>query len=123
MASKGALMSALFTQLTSLINELTEMYPNDTDFPLALTTIQLLKTTNPSMVVKFMDENLSKFEDKINAKDQSFFLDYSYAEWEGYVDVNIFSKLKEYHSTMAEQSKEAMWLYVTNIMRLAKACR
>jgi len=122
MASKAALMSALFTQLVGLATELTEMYPNDADLSLGLTTIQLLKSTNPAMLLKFVYDNLVPFEDKIMAKNESFFVDYSYTEYGEYVDMSLFSKLKQYHSTMSAESKEMTWKYVHNILKLAKAC-
>jgi hypothetical protein len=115
-------MSALFTQLVGLATELVEMYPNDVDVSLGLTTIQLLKSTNPAMLLKFVYDNLVPFEDKIMAKNESFFVDYSYTEYGEYVDMSIFSKLKQYHSTMSEESKEMTWKYVHNILKLSKAC-
>ena len=122
MASKAALMSALFSQLVGLATELTEMYPNDVDVSLGLTTIQLLKSTNPAMLLKFVYDNLVPFEDKIMAKNESFFVNYSYAEYGEYADMSLFSKLKQYHSTMSEESKEMTWKYVHNILKLSKAC-
>jgi hypothetical protein len=123
MASKPALMSALFTQLISFATELAEMYPNDTDFPLFLTTVQLMKSTNPALMVKHVNDNIGQFEEKILEKDDSFFLDYSFSEFEGYVDANIFTKLKQYVAGMSPESKAMTWQYLINIMRLSKACR
>jgi hypothetical protein len=96
MASKPVLMTAFYEQLTSLVKQMSEMYPDDSDFPLFLTTISLMKNANPSMMIKYVNDNVGKFEDKIMAKDDSFFLDYSFDEYAGYVDTNIFSKLKQY---------------------------
>ena len=123
MASKPALMSALFTQLSSFATELAEMYPSDADFPLFLTTVKLLKSTNPSLMVSYINDNIGQFEEKILAKDDSFFLDYSFSEFDGYIDANIFAKLKQYVAGMSVESKAISWQYIINIMRLAKACR
>jgi hypothetical protein len=123
MASKGALMSALFTQLTSFATELAEMYPSDADFPLFMMTVRLLKNTNPSLMVSYINDNIGQFEDKILAKDDSFFLDYSFSEFDGYVYANIFAKLKQYVAGMSAESKATSWQYIVNIMRLAKALR
>ena len=57
MASKTILMTALFDQFTSFISELQEMYPEDSDFPLYITSIRLLRNTNPSMIVKYIYDN------------------------------------------------------------------
>ena len=123
MASKTTIMTALFNQMSSFANELAEMYPNDTDFPLFLTYVQLLKSTNPSLMISYVNDNIGEFEEKILAKDDSFFLDYSFSEFDGYVDSGIFTKLKQYVAGMSPESKATTWQYIINIMRLAKACR
>jgi hypothetical protein len=122
MASKTVLMTAFYEQLNGLIKELSEMYPEDPDFPLYLTGISLMKSSNPSLIIKSVHEHTSQFEDKIREHNDSFFLDYSFSEFEGQVNSNIFVKLKEYVSGMSSQSKENVWKYVENITRLAKAC-
>jgi len=42
MASRVTLMTALFDQFTSFVSELSEMYPEDPDFSMFLTTVRLL---------------------------------------------------------------------------------
>jgi hypothetical protein len=123
MSSKTALMSALFDQFTSFLEELQEMYPQDSDFPMFITTIKLLKSTNPSMLTKYIYENTEKFGDKIMSKDEDFFLANNFDEYSGYVDMNIFGKLKSYVSTMSPSSKDSVWKYCQNIFRLAQACQ
>ena len=121
MASKPTLMNALFDQFTSFIVELTEMYPDDADFPLFLTSIKLLKATNPSLVAKYIFENTIGFEEKIMKKEESFFLQYAFSEYSQDVDLNIFSKLKQYFEKMTPSTKENIWKYIQNIFRLSKA--
>ena len=123
MASKVVLMKAFFEQLISFSKELTEMYPEDVDFSFLLTSIQLMKTTNPALVIKTVNDNVAGLEEKIMAKDESFFLNHDFQEFAGQVeDVNLFSKLKQYVTIMPPASKENVWKYVQNITRLAKAC-
>jgi hypothetical protein len=121
MASKVVLMSALFDQFTSFLVELRDMYPQDTDFPMFVTSIALLKNTNPSMLAKYIYENTNRFEEKIMNKDEKFFLDNNFDEYNGYVDMNIFGKLKQYVASMSPSSKDSVWKYCQNIVRLAKA--
>ena len=116
-------MSALFDQFTSFLEELQEMYPQDNDFPMFITTIKLLKSTNPGMLTKYIYENTEKFGDKIMSKDEDFFLANNFDEYSGYVDMNIFGKLKSYVSTMSPSSKDSVWKYCQNIFRLAQACQ
>jgi hypothetical protein len=121
MASKPALMNAVFDQFTSFVTELIEMYPDDPDFSLFLTSLKLLRTTNPSLLIKYVYENTSNFESQIMAKDEKFFLEYSFSEYSQDVDLNIFSKLKQYLENMSTSSKDNVWKYIQNIYRLSKA--
>jgi hypothetical protein len=121
MASKPALMNAVFDQFTSFVTELIEMYPDDPDFSLFLTSLKLLRTTNPSLLIKYVYDNTSNFESQIMAKDEKFFIDYSFSEYSQDVDLNIFAKLKQYLENMTAVSKDNVWKYIQNIYRLSKA--
>ena len=123
MASKTVLMTALFDQFTSFLSELSDMYPEDTDFPLFATSVRLLRATNPSMLARYIHENTNQYEEKIMARDEKFFLDTDFSEYSAYVeDMNVFGKLKQYVASMSDSSKESVWKYSQNIIRLAKAC-
>jgi len=121
MASKVVFMTALFDQLKSFVTELSEMYPDDSGFPLFITTITMLKNSNPTMLVKYMYDNLIPYEEKIMTKDEKFFLDNSFSEYSAYINMNLFGKLKAYILGMSTESKESVWKYIQNIFRLAKA--
>jgi hypothetical protein len=123
MASKTVLMAALFDQFTSFIGELQEMYPEDTDFPMFLTTVRLMKSANPSMLAKYIFTSTHPFEDKIMSKDEKFFLDNEFSEYSENVDMNVFDKLKKYVASMSDSSKDCVWKYCQNITRLSKACQ
>jgi hypothetical protein len=122
MAPKVVLATALFEQLRLFTNELISMYPNDPDFPLFASSVKLLKMTNPGLLIKNIYNNTNQFADKIMSKDEKFFLEYSFSEYEKEIeDINVFSKLKNYIQTMSPTSKDSVWGYVQNIYKLAKA--
>ena len=123
MASKQVLTAAFFDQFTSFSSELCEMYPDDADFSMFATTLKLMKMTNPALVIKYVRDNVLQFEDKIMKKDESFFLDYNFAEYAEAVDMNIFQKLRQYIANMTPSSKNSVWVYIQNIVRLAKALK
>lgn len=114
-------MSAFFDQLTAFTNELSQMYPDDADLSLGVTTMTLMRKTNPALVVNYVRDNVLKFEEKIMNKDETFFMAYDYQEYSSDVDMNIFQKVKDYNSQMSPASKENVWKYVQNITRLCKA--
>jgi hypothetical protein len=120
MASRVVLLNALFDQFLSFLGELGEMYPEDTDFDIFATSLKMLRTTNPSLVAKYIQEHTVQFENQILNKDEKFFLEYSFSEYGADVDLNIFEKLKQYINTMDAKSKENVWKYVQNIVRLSK---
>ena len=98
------------------------MYPDDADFPLASTTIRLLKTTTPVFVLNQFYESSKGFEDQILSKNESFFLDHTFDEFKSDAfDFNILAKLKSYVQSMPPASKEAVWIYVQNLYKLVSA--
>jgi hypothetical protein len=121
MASKIVLMNALYDQFFSFLKELKEMYPDDSDFPIYETSLRMIKTTNPSMLGKYISEYTQDFKKQIESQDEAFFLDYSFDEYGQDVDLNIFSKLKKYYASMTPDSKLNTWKYIQNIYKLSKA--
>jgi hypothetical protein len=119
---KKVFIDAFYEQFLSLMTELTEMYPDDPDFSFFSTALRMIRTTNPAMMVKYVRDNTSPFEEIIEKRDESFFLNYSFSEYDGHVkNPNIFNKLKEYIVSMSPDTKEFVWKYIHNITRLAKA--
>lgn len=122
MASKVVLMTALFDQLNSLVTELSEMYPEDPDFSMFATSLRLAKSANPNIVVKYIFESTSEYEEQIMTKNENFFLEHTFEQHKENIDMDVFSKMKQYFATMSAESKESVWKYCQNILRLAKAC-
>ena len=120
MASKVPLMNALFTQITEFCGELSQLYPDDPDFPILINALNLAKSTNPVLLSKTIRETLSKYDDHVLNHNEDFFLNSEFEEYSGGMDV--ISKLKQYYKSMNESSKENVWKYCTNIIRLSKAC-
>lgn len=119
MSTRIVLINALFDQFQSFMIELSEMYPEDEDFATFLTTIKLLRTTNPSLLPKYIYEHTSQFEDQIMKKDVGFFINYSFVEYGEHVNLDIFTKLKNYVQSMNDKNKENVWKYIQNIFKLA----
>lgn len=120
---KPVLMNAFFDQLLTFLKELTAMYPDDPDFPLASTSLRLLKSTMPTFAMKQFYDSSSGFEEQILTKNESFFLDHSFSEFKDDTrfDFDILAKLKQYVKSMSPSSKDAVWTYVQNLYKLAKA--
>ncbi len=121
MASRIVLINALYDQFFSFLNELIEIYPDDVDFSIFLSSLKMLKSTNPSLLPTYIVEYTSQFNEQILNADESFFIDYSFDEYGKHVDLNIFSKLKKYFKEMNEKSKQNVWKYTQNIVKLSLA--
>lgn len=116
--SKKVLIDTLFTQFTDFLKQLENMFPEDTDFPVFLTTLQLLKSTNPMLVVNFIKTDIiNPYGSKIISKDESFFLDNDFNSHQD-VDLNIVNKLKTYIQNMSPNSKDIVWKYIEILMKL-----
>ena len=120
MVPKPVLLNAFYDQIFQLLKELTAMYPDDPDFPLGNTTLRLLKSTMPVFPIKHFFDSSKGFEDQILSKNELFFLDHSFSEIQ-HVDFDILGKLKTYLKSMSPISKDAVWIYVQNLYKLAKA--
>ena len=116
--SKKILIDAFYTQFNAFLNELENSYPEDADFPVFIVTLNLVKFTNPMMVVNYVkNEIVLPYQEKITNRDESFFLNYDYNTAQD-VDLNIVEKLKTYISTMSVDSKNTVWDYINLISRL-----
>ena len=118
MASRGVLLQALFNQFYGLIGELREMFPEDADFPIYETAIRTLQKTNPSLLLHHYKVNVidTGFAKKIEDREESFFLEYQYAEYDS---ADVIGKLKQYWSVLSPDSRTAVWEYVGAIHQLS----
>ena len=121
MAMNKILVESFFEQFNSFLGELSEMYPVDSEFPTFKTYLGMLKMTNPKLVITYFNDNISTYLDKILARDESFFLEKSFEEYDGYFNMGIFLKLKTYIKHMSPETKVNVWQYIENITRLANA--
>jgi hypothetical protein len=123
MSNKKIFLDAFFDQFNQFLKELNRLYPNDSDFPTFLTTLSLMKTANPMLVVKFVKNDIIDiYGDKIDVKDESFFMNRSFEEHKEDVDMDIISKLKSYISDMPPTTKDSVWAYIQILKKLCLAC-
>ena len=116
--SKKVLIDAFFNQFNSFLGELKQMYPEDVDFPVFITTLSMMKAANPMLVVNFVKtEIVDPFGAKILARDESFFMTQDYTVRED-VDLNIVDKIKQYIQGMTPETKETVWKYIEIITKL-----
>ena len=117
--SSSTYLKSFFHQLTEVVGELADMFPDDPDFRVFQTYISLLQRTNPTMVIDTFHEHVGlKFENEINAKNEDFVLNYQAAEY-GSDGMDIVAKIKSYWSVLSPDSREAIWQYIYILKELA----
>jgi hypothetical protein len=119
MAPNIVLVKAFYDQLTTFLGELKEMYPDDPDFALGLSTMKMMRTMNPTMWVKMFYDEAKPYESEILSKNEKFFLDHSFNDVKD-MDFSILAKLKQYVQGMSDASKKVVWMYVENLYKLGK---
>lgn len=117
--SRKVFIDTFFNQFTRFIGELSEMYPDDTDFPVFMATLNLLKSTNPMLVINFVKtEIIDLYETKIIERDENFFINEEYSRKD--INLDIIKKLKQYIVNMTTKNKEIVWCYIEILMKLCK---
>lgn len=117
--SRPVFLKAFFEQFGKFIEEMSEMYPDDADFPSFATFLNGLQKTNPMLVISIFNENVSKFSKQIEDRDEDFFLNYSYVEY-GSGITDVVGKLAGYFSAMSPETKTCVWDYLRVLKELSK---
>jgi hypothetical protein len=118
-ATASTYLKSFFHQLSEVVGELAEMFPDDQDFKVFQTYVSMLQRTNPSMVIDSFHEYVTlKYDEKITARDESFFLTYVTTEYTDTPD--IVSKIKSCWDVLSEPSKQAIWQYIYILKELTK---
>jgi hypothetical protein len=119
MAPRQVLLNTFYDQLITFLGELKDMYPDDPDFTLGLTSVRMLKTVNPSITIKMFYDVAKPYEEEILTRNESFFLDHAFQDIQD-IDFNLLGKLKQYVRGMSEESKKHVWIYIENLYKLSK---
>ena len=122
--SKKIYIDAFFNQYEDFLNQLKDVFPEDGDWKLYLSGLAIFRRTNPLIVVKKTWKWLSKFEEVIEKRDESFFLtlDYSvYTEGEEPLEKTI-EKLRSMWAALTPHNRKIVWDFISNITALAKMC-
>lgn len=116
--SRRVFLDAFFNQFLAFLGELRDMYPTDPDFSGFISALTLIRTTNPMLAVNYIKtEVVDPYQEKILARDETFFLNQDFTEKNA--DMNIIYKLKEYVREMTPASKDVVWQYIELLMKIS----
>ena len=108
-----ASVSAFNDMMSQFLVELHKTFPEEKGIKKMLTSFDLLKSTNPRLVVDGYMKGVSPYADKISAKDETFLLN----EIE---NIEFLKELdiKSYWTRMSPNTKGATWQYLQTLYML-----
>ena len=108
-----ASVTAFNDMLSQFLVELHKTFPDETGIKKMTTSFELLKTTNPRLIVDGFMKGVTPFADRISAKDENFILE-EIEKIDMLKDLNI----KNYWARMSSATKAATWQYLQTLYML-----
>jgi hypothetical protein len=108
-----ASVTAFNDMLSQFLVELHKTFPEEKGIKKMTTSFEMLKQTNPRLIVDGFMKGVTPYADKISSKDESFLLE-EIEKIELLKDLNI----KTYWSRMSPNTKAATWQYLQTLYML-----
>tara|TARA_B100000768_G_scaffold108149_1_gene100422 strand:- start:3664 stop:4149 length:486 start_codon:yes stop_codon:yes gene_type:complete len=108
-----ASVSAFNDMMSQFLVELHKTFPDEKGIKKMLTSFDMLKSTNPRLVVNGFMDGVTPYAGKISAKDESFLL-------EEVENIEFLKELdiKKYWGNMSTNTKAATWQYLQTLYML-----
>ena len=108
-----ASVTAFNDMLSQFLVELHKTFPDETGIKKMTTSFEMLKKTNPRIIVDGFMKGVAPYADKISVKDEKFILE-EIEKIEMLKDLNI----KSYWARMSPATKAATWQYLQTLYML-----
>ena len=108
-----ASVTAFNDMLSQFLVELHKTFPDEKGIKKMTTSFELIKDTNPRLIVDGFMNGVTPYADKISGKDESFLLE-EIETIDFLKDLNI----KSYWSRMSDSTKAATWQYLQTLYML-----
>ena len=108
-----ASVTAFNDMLSQFLVELHKTFPEEKGIKKMTTSFELIKQTNPRLIVDGFMTGVTPYADKISGKDESFLLE-EIETIDFLKDLNI----KSYWTRMSESTKGATWQYLQTLYML-----
>ena len=105
-----ASVSAFNDMMSQFLVELHKTFPDEKGIKKMLTSFDMLKSTNPRLVVNGFMDGVTPYAGKISAKDETFLL-------EEIENIEFLKELdiKKYWAKMSTNTKAATWQYLQTL--------
>lgn len=100
--------------------EIIELFPEETDFKLYKTALNLIITTDKYKLSKLFKTYIIQYKQNILDKNEIFFLNNEYKEITKKTEgiQLIIDKIKKYWSILSNNNKEQIWTYLHSLIKL-----
>ena len=108
-----ASVSAFNDMMSQFLVELHKTFPEEKGIKKMMTSFDILKSTNPRLVVDAYMKGVTPYADKISSKDETFLIEE--------IDTIDFLKdlnIKSYWEQMSENTRAATWQYLQTLYML-----
>lgn len=113
-------VTAFNKHLDDFVTGVIDLFPQDKDFRMARSSLNLLKTVNEKYPVSFFQVYVKGFEKQIEEKNADFFLKKDYSNDVQEKDFNIISRLKKYWSQLETANQDKIWKYMQGLLKLSQ---
>ena len=122
MADRSQMLIRSFnTKMIEFVDEMILLLPEERQFRLYKTALDVVRSATPRFTLKFFNENvIVPYGDKILEKDESFFLEKVLTTElsASHEDLSIIPKLRAYWADFSEENKNAVWAYLQLLHRI-----
>jgi len=108
-----ASVNAFNDMMGQFLAELHKTFPEEKGIKKCMSGFELMRQTNPRLVVDGFMAGVSPFSDKISAKDDTFFIN-EFKNLDFLKDIN----LEGHWSSISDGTKDAIWQYVQTLYML-----
>ena len=120
--SRRIFLPAMYTHFHEFLDQLAIVFSGDSDVATYKTALTLLQKTNPLLVPRQVLNHMTPFEEVIRKRDEKFFLEYEFNEYQDGTLDKVISKVKGLWGSLTEANRKAIWDYIIILLDLAKRC-
>ena len=120
------------TKIIEFLNDLIVLFPNDSDFKMYKTAINLVKLADNKKPLQYYKKFVTdEYKEHINNRNDKFFLEHDYSEIINDNELNsevgasdisskIVNRLKGYWSSLSDDNKVIVWDYFTLFLKISE---
>lgn len=117
-----SLLSAFNINIINFLDDCILLFPQDKDFKVYKKGLEMLVKYNPRKINTIYKEYIELYRDKINNKDEDFFLNNEFEEVKKYKEdeiFNIINKLKNYWKHLDDNNKKKIWDWIDLLNKIS----